>query len=182
MVCQTVGSERSHPEIFEQSIVYVDEDDNWGHWDCRSPKNRVELEYVRPSRISAQSTYGILNGPRIVVRRCCVLIKQILLRSIAKQSSFLDKFPEFRDGIEGNKAFRDFLQVVPSTPASSGISLPELKCYDDIFHKIIKGVNSFQGKRFDSNQMHTWFFASMMLQHPFFLDGHPSLKDIEMAV
>ena len=101
--------------------------------------------------------------------------------SDGQQSSLMDTFPALRDGIEGNKSFRNLLQVVPSTPTSSGITLAELKCYDDIFHKIMKGVHSFRGRQFDSNQMHTWFFASMMLQHPFFLDSHPSLKQIEMT-
>ena len=68
LIHQTAVSERNHPEIFERSIVYVDEDDNWGEWDWRSPRNRVEIEDMQTVTDPAQTMYGVLDDRRMVVR------------------------------------------------------------------------------------------------------------------
>lgn len=68
LIYQTAVSERNHPEIFEQSIVYVDEDDNWGEWDWRSPRNRVEIDDMQTVTDPAQTMYGVLDDRRMVVR------------------------------------------------------------------------------------------------------------------
>ena len=83
--------------------------------------------------------------------------------------------------MERTEELRNFLDVVPSTAESTGISAAELRCYDSIFHKIRDGVIAFHDRQFDSAQMHTWFFASTMLQHPFLLDKHSVLHNVEMA-
>ena len=83
--------------------------------------------------------------------------------------------------MEDTEELCDFLEVVSTTQTSPDVSSTELKCYDNIFYKIMDGISAFRDRRFDSIQMRTWFVASMLIQQPFFLDKHPLLDKVAMA-
>ncbi|KAL5536129.1 hypothetical protein ACEPAF_4234 [Sanghuangporus sanghuang] len=158
---QNVDLGIKYPEIFDQSTAYVNRIGDWKD-DFRKPENRTEIKrFIDDTGIFLRILYSELNRPRTV------------------DTSLLDQFPDFRDGIE--RDLPSFLVPTVSTSSDTDMTPIELKCYVDIFYNIVEGVSKFGPRDFDSFALHTLFFGSMMIQPAFSWDKHQSLEMLEMT-
>ncbi|KAL5536128.1 hypothetical protein ACEPAF_4233 [Sanghuangporus sanghuang] len=152
-----------YPEIFERSTVYVSGIDGWKEDDFCKPENRVRIRtIVENAGAFLQALHSELNRPRKI------------------DASLLDRFPDFRDGIE--QTIPGLLVPTASESSNANVTLIELKCYVDIFREIAHNVAKFESRSSssDSSPLHALFFGSRMIDPPFFSDEHRSLEKLEM--
>ncbi|KAL5519619.1 hypothetical protein ACEPAH_1302 [Sanghuangporus vaninii] len=142
-----------YPEIFDRSTVYASGIGGLKEGDFRKPENRVRFRtIVENAGAFLQTLHSELNKPRKV------------------NASLLDRFPDFRDGIE--QTVPSLLAPTASESSNADVTPIELKCYVDIFRDIVHGVAKFESRSSDSSPLHTLFFGSRMIDPPFFSDEH----------
>ncbi|KAL5519631.1 hypothetical protein ACEPAH_1314 [Sanghuangporus vaninii] len=152
-----------YPEIFDRSTVYASGIGGLKEGDFRKPENRVRFRtIVENAGAFLQTLHSELNKPRKV------------------NASLLDRFPDFRDGIE--QTVPSLLAPTASESSNADVTPIELKCYVDIFRDIVHSVAKFESRSSDSSPLHTLFFGPRMIDPPFFSDEHRSLEKLEMIV
>ncbi|KAL5533570.1 hypothetical protein ACEPAG_30 [Sanghuangporus baumii] len=152
-----------YPEIFKQSTIYVSRINDWANDDPQKPENRVQIRRIIENAGAFLQT-----------------LRSELIRPRTVDTSLLDQFPDFRDGIE--QAVPNFLVPTASMSSDSDVTPIELRCYVDIFRSIVRSTAKFDSRKSDSSALHTLYFGSRVIEPPFFLDEHEhrSFEKLEM--